>query len=83
MHYDLKPGNVFLDEKMQAVVGDFGISSLVGDSSPRLVARLQDPKQRGLTPGKRFALQSFLTDVSSVFESGSMEEDPNAGHEHD
>ena len=58
VHYDLKPMNILLGDKYEAVISDFGVSNLVGDtgaSGIRLVAGISNPRnqqQQGFTPGK-------------------------------
>lgn len=33
LHRDIKPGNIFLDEKMNVKLGDFGLARQLGDGS--------------------------------------------------
>ena len=33
LHWDLKPGNAFLDKNQNVKLGDFGLSKMMGDKS--------------------------------------------------
>ena len=33
LHWDIKPGNIFLDEKMNVKLGDFGLARQLNDES--------------------------------------------------
>lgn len=69
LHLDVKPENILLDENYRAVVGDFGLSKLVGKDESRIMTTIRGTRGY-LAP--EWILEHGISEKSDVYSYGMV-----------
>ncbi|KAG8652067.1 probable receptor-like protein kinase At5g20050 [Manihot esculenta] len=67
LHLDVKPENILLDENYRAIVGDFGLSKLMGKDESRVITNIRGTKGY-LAP--EWLLENGVSEKSDVYSYG-------------
>ncbi|XP_015869873.1 probable receptor-like protein kinase At5g20050 [Ziziphus jujuba] len=69
LHLDVKPENILLDENYRAIVGDFGLSKLMGKDESRIVTTIRGTRGY-LAP--EWLLEHGISEKSDVYSYGMV-----------